>query len=337
MTPRLPGRPLGGIALPHRGFARLKVLDFSLLLPGPYATQMLAELGMKVTRVELPHFPDIMRSAPPMRGSVGAAYWLVNQRKKELSLDFRKPAGLKRVQKMIRGSDVLVEGFRPGTMERIGLGYAACRRLNPGLVYCSLSGYAPEGAWGRKAGHDINFQAVSGLMGLGAPAVPLALIADLSGSMAAVAGILAALLEGRGRHVRISLSGTVHSLLPVPLSELAATGEDPSLIPRWWKGDHPFYRLYATSDGRQLAVGALEKGFAFSLLDALGLGELKGLAARPEENAAALGAALERAFAERTLAEWEARLETLDVCVTPVYRLAEAAAFLARIRRPAAA
>lgn len=338
----LPGRPLGGIGIPFKGFSKIRVLDFSKLLPGPYASQVLADMGCKVTRLELPYFQDLAREMGPKVEGVGATYWMVNQGKKVLCFDFRKPAGYKKLLGMVKKADVILEGFRPGLMERIGLGYDEVRKLNPRLIYCSLVGYPPQGPWGRKAGHDLNFQATAGLLGLGDCEQRVAFgsgqVADLSGSMAAVSGILAALLErqttGRGRKLDVAMAECIHSWLSIPLGHLAA-GQDPSLRPHWWNGGHPFYRLYETSDGGRLAVGAVEKGFALTLLDCLGLGELKALADDPMLHAAALSTALARAFRAGTRAQWEERLEGKDVCVTPVLSLKDAAAALARLRTPA--
>lgn len=329
---------MAGIGVPFAGFRRLRVLDFSKLLPGPFATQMLSDMGCRVTRVELPHFGDLTRALPPMIGGVGSTYWMVNQGKKELCFDFRKPAGMRRLARMIRESDVLVEGFRPGLMDRIGLGYSEVRRLNPRLVYCSITGYDPLGPWGRKAGHDLNFQAVSGFLGLGDSegrvAFPSVQVADLAGSMSAVTGILAALVERqrtrRGRHIQISLANGIHSWLALSLGYLKATGKDPSLSRQWWNGGHPFYRLYDTQDGRKLAVAAVEKGFAVALLDELGLSTLRDLADAPLENAERLIPTLEQIFKTASMAEWERRFAGKDFCVTGVYSLAEAVSFLER-------
>jgi crotonobetainyl-CoA:carnitine CoA-transferase CaiB-like acyl-CoA transferase len=298
-------------------------------------------MGMKVTRVELPYFPDLAREFPPKVDGVGATYWMVNEGKTVLSFDFRKPAGLARLKKMLKSADVLLEGFRPGLMDRIGLGYDEVRKLNPRLVYCSLVGYPPAGAWARKAGHDLNFQAIAGVLGLGDCEQQLrfgsAQVADLSGSMAAVAGILAALLErsktGKGRRVAVSMAEAIHSWLAIPLGHLAA-GEDPSLTPQWWNGGHPFYRLYGCAGGGKLAVAAVEKGFALALLDELGLAELKPLADDPMGHAERLSSELAKIFREAGRDEWEQRLEGKDVCVTGVYSLREAAAALDRIRTP---
>ncbi len=299
-------------------------------------------MGMKVTRVELPYFGDLAREFLPKIDGVGATYWMVNQGKKELCFDFRKPAGLKRLLRMIKESDILLEGFRPGLMERIGLGYDAVRRINPKIVYCSLVGYPPDGPWARKAGHDLNFQAVAGLLGLGDSEQAIrfgsAQVADLSGSMAAVAGILAALVErqstGKGRLLRVAMAEAIHSWLAIPLGHLAA-GEDPSLQPQWWNGGHPFYRLYDTADGKKIAVAAVEKGFALTLLDALGLSELKSLADEPAAHAEKLSSEIAKVFATAGRDEWERRLEGKDVCVTGVYSLKEAAEALDRIRKSA--
>lgn len=333
----LPGRPLAGIAGKFSGFSKIRVLDFSKLIPGPFATQALADMGCRVTRVELPHFPDAAREVPPKIDGVGSAYWMVNQGKKQLSFDFRKPAGLKRMRALIKESDVLVEGFRPGLMKRIGLGYEDAKCINPKLVYCSLSGFEPNGPWGRKAGHDVNFMAASGFLGLGNSegrvAVPNAQIADIAGSMSALSAILAALLERqatkKGRHLQIAITSALHSWFSIPLGYLTATGEDPSLGAHWWTGGHPFYRLYDTQDGRKLAIGALEKGFAVSLLDALGLHELRDLVGDEDPgHAETLRQALQKVFFTATLSEWEERFADKDFCATPVYTLKEAAARL---------
>lgn len=330
--PELPGRPLGGVGVPFEGFSRFRVLDFSKLLPGPYATQVLRDMGMKVTRVELPFFPDMAREFPPKIDGVGSMYWFVNQGKEQLSLDFRDGDGRARVEALIKESDVLVEGFRPGRMEKFGLGYEDCFKLNPKLVYCSIVGY-PAGD--RRAGHDLNFMAESGWLA-GQTHPPSGQLADLAGSMGAVSGILAALLSreatGEGRRLEISMAQAAHSLLAIPLSHLVATGKEPGR--QWWSGGHPFYGLYETKDGARLAVGAIESGFALSLLDLLGLGGLKELAASPMENARALGDALEQAFKSATLAEWKTRLAGKDVCVTPVYGLAEAYQSFGTAERP---
>lgn len=305
-----PAAPLGGMARPHKGFARYKVLDFSRLLPGPYATQALADLGMKVTCVEFPRLPELSRTVAP------ALYEMLNRGKKRLTLAPEAP----RLRRLLAETDVVLEGFRPGVMDRLGLGYAAARKLNPKVVYCSMSGYDPDGPLARKAGHDLNFLAMSGWLGLAprgtAPAMPASPLADLAGSLGAVSGVLAALLEGRGRHVKVSLTDAAHSLLAIPLARWKDSGgRDPGREPQWWNGGDPFYRLYRTKDGGWLAVAAVEKRFSQALLDWLKLPGPEGL---------------EAAFAGRTLAQWKRALAGTDFCVTPVLSLPQAAAVLSR-------
>lgn len=335
----LPGRPLGGLRGPCAGFENLRVLDFTKLLPGPYATQMLADLGCRVTKIELPHFPDEAREMPPKIDGVGAVFRMVNSGKELLSVDFRKPEGLEKVRALAAEADIVIEGFRPGLMDRCGLGPDELMGLNPRLIYCSLTGYPDNGPWRRKAGHDLNFLAVSGFLGLETePRVPATQVADLTGSLAAVSGILAALVEraatGKGKRVSVSMVETIHSLLPVPLAEALTEGKDPE-GPRWWNGAHPFYRLYETADGRRLAVAALEKPFALSLLDALDLQSLRELADDPLGHAEKLTAELARVLRGATAAEWEDRLKDKDVCVTMVLGLGEARAFMDKLREPA--
>lgn len=308
------------------------MLDFSKLLPGPYATQVLADMGMSVTRVTLPHSGDLMKETLP------AAWRRVNRGKEEASFDFRTASGRKRIESMIEKADVLVEGFRPGRMEKMGLGYDDARRLNPKIVYCSITGYPRRGIWGRKAGHDINFLAVSGWLGI-RPTVPPSQPADLAGAMEAAARVLAALLErertGKGALVEVSLAEAAFSWLPVPLGELEDKGRHPHADHFWWGGQvHPFYRLYGTKDGGLLAVGALETGFAVSLLDALGLSALRDLAGDPYANAAALTEALSQAFLSADRKEWERRLEGKELCVTPVLSLEEAQGFMELAKNP---
>jgi crotonobetainyl-CoA:carnitine CoA-transferase CaiB-like acyl-CoA transferase len=287
--------PLGGMAVVHRGMGRFKVLDFSRLLPGPYATQLLADLGMRVTCVEFPQMPETSRTLMP------ALFMALNRGKRRLIIDPKTPQGLRRIEALARKADVIVEGFRPGVMERLGIGYAKIKKTNPKLVYCSMSGYRPNGKMGSKAGHDLNFLAQSGWLGLTQPPrMPPAPLADMAGSLGAVAGVLAALLEGRGRHVQVALTDAAHSILALPL---AGQDKEP-----WWSGSDPFYRLYRTKDHGWIAVGALEKRFSGALMAFLG---------QPKN--------LEAAFAARTTAQWTKTLAETDFCVTPVLSLKQAA------------
>ena len=318
----------------------LKILDFTTLLPGPYATMMLADLGAEVLRIVSGSRPDLAAFMPPFLPgtNLSAAMACLGRGKRCITLNLKDPRAVAIVRRLVAEYDIVIEQFRPGVMARFGLDYETLKTANPGLIYCSLTGYPDNGPWRRKAGHDLNFLAVSGFLGLEAdPHVPPTQIADMAGSLSAVAGILAVVIErattGRGRRVSVSMAETAHSLLPVPLGEALAEGTDPQ-GPRWWNGAHPFYRLYETADGRRLAVAALEKPFALSLLDALGLESLRELADDPLAHAAKLESEIARVLRGASAAEWEERLKDKDVCVTTVLTLGEARAFMDRLREP---
>ncbi|MBI4249725.1 MAG: CoA transferase [Elusimicrobia bacterium] len=311
----------------------VRILDFSKLLPGPYCTKILSDLGCEVIKVELPYWPDIMRAMPPLLGREGAVFSALHSRKKSLCVDFKKPEGRRILFELLGTTDVLVEGFRPGLMRRLGLGPKDLLKRFPKLVYCSLTGFGQAGPRFQMAGHDLNFLALSGLLSLGGPAsgpaLPPIQVADIAGgSLYAVIGILAALLDrqktGRGRFVDISMLEGILSCGIVPLAYQHAAGDNLRAGKMWWNGAHPFYNLYKTQDGRYLAVGALEKGFAQSLLSLIGRNDLSGRALSPLENSKFLSRELEKTFAQKKLRRWMEVFDGKDACVTPVYHLEEA-------------
>lgn len=309
------------------------VVDFSKLLPGPFCTMVLADLGCRVVRVELPHWPDWARSSAPKIRGQGAAYWMLNRNKESLCLDFRKPAGLAALHRLLAKADVVVEGFRPGMMEKLGVGYEELRRRNARLVYCSIAGYG-DGPWARRAGHDLNFQALSGLLALGDSggelSFPPVQLADLSAAHYASSAILAALLErastGKGRHLRISMAEAVFTWPVFALGQWLADKRAPEPKSAWWNGRSPLYRLYRTEDGRHLAVAILERSFAVDLLRRIGREDLEPrLDGEDVDKDDVLARELEVTFSRRPLAAWVDLLGDKDVCVTPVLNLEEAA------------
>ena len=247
----------------------LLVLDFSTLLPGPLATLMLAEAGARVVRVERPGGED-MRRFPPRFGETSAPYAVLNRGKESVEIDLKAPDALARLRPLIEQADILVEQYRPGVMDRLGLGHAALAAINPRLIYCSISGYGQTGPRASEAGHDINYQALSGLLGQslaqGATALPPALVADIAGgTMPAFSNILLALIArgrtGQGCHLDIAMADAMPAFLWYALAQGQAEGRYPEAGEGLLTGASPRYGLYLTADGRHLAVGAREEEF----------------------------------------------------------------------------
>jgi len=313
--------------LPHEG---VTILDFTTLLPGPLATFMLAEAGAEVIKVERPGGED-MRGFPPRLGAGSAAFAVLNGGKSSFVADLKTEEGRASLRPLIEKADVIVEQFRPGVMERLGLGYEAARAINPRIVYCSISGYGQDGPRAQEAGHDINYQARTGLLSLSpgtveAPNVPAALVADIAGgSFPAVINILLALrqrdLTGEGCRLDIAMSDAMFTFAWLALAEGFATGRFPGAHENLLAGGSPRYALYATADGKFLAVGALEEKFWRAFCHGIDLPDaLRDAAADPDAARAAVAGIVRG----RAAAEWAALLEPLDCCATVLASLGEA-------------
>lgn len=327
--------------------AGIRVLDLTRLLPGPLATLHLRELGADVVKIEGPSEQGqddgarhMLRTREDMKsGEPGLMFRQLNAGKQLLRLDLRNTEGRDALLAMARDAHVLVEGFRPGVMARLGLGWETLQTANPKLVMCAITGYGQQGPWADRAGHDINYIAMAGVLEQiatieGEIALPNFQIGDLmGGAQAAVCGVLGALLAvergGDGRFVDISMTHEVARHNVIAGVMLAATGRTSPPGRDLLTGGAPCYGVYRTADGRHLAVGALEPQFWARLCTAIGRPEwieqhhTRGL--MPGSTAALLlRAELVAVFASETLAHWLALLEPADCCVTPVLRLDEA-------------
>jgi crotonobetainyl-CoA:carnitine CoA-transferase CaiB-like acyl-CoA transferase len=314
--------------------AGVRVLDLSGLLPGPFATLMLADLGAEVIKVES-RLGDLARQVPPRAAGQGAWFQAYNRNKRSLGLDLRKPAGRALFMDLVRHADVVVESFRPGRAERMGVGADACRAANPRLVYCSLSGFGQAGPDAGRSGHDITYLARTGALTLfrdsaGRPVIPPLQIADLSAGVTAALGIVAALFDrartGEGCALDISL---LDSVLPWMAGYLAAAhagvhlGEEGATP---LSGRYPFYQVYETADGGWVAVGALEPLFWSDLCAALGRPDLAPLQFGVAGERAAVTEALTAAFAARPAAEWAVLFRERNLAAEVVADLADVAA-----------
>ncbi|HEX5608888.1 MAG TPA: CaiB/BaiF CoA-transferase family protein [Solirubrobacterales bacterium] len=310
----------------------IRVLDFSTLLPGPLATLILAAAGADVTKVERPGSGDEMRSYEPKLGESSVNFALLNRGKRSVALDLKDPAERARLDAMVDECDVIVEQFRPGVMERLGLDYATVAARNPGVVYCSISGYGQSGPRAQQAAHDLNYVADSGMLSLvagadGAPVLPPALLADIAGgSYPAVMNVALALFErertGKGTHLDIAMSDNVYPFLYWALGN-AATGAWPRSGEELVTGGTPRYQLYRTLDGRHLAAAPLEDRFWARFCELIELPKpMRDADADPE---AAVAAVAER-IAAQPAAHWQQLFATEDVCCTIVAGLPEALA-----------
>lgn len=310
-----------GAPLPLAG---LRVVDFSRLLPGPYATLALADLGADVIKIEAPEGGDYLRWMPPLSGEVSHAFSALNSGKRSLAVDLKAPAGAALVAALAARADVVVESFRPGVMTRLGLGYDALSAVNPGLIYCALSGFGHDGPYAAEAGHDLNYASLAGVIGLGGPvdrppALPPAQIADYGGSLWALVAVLSALharhRSGEGAFLDVSMTEGALSFLTASLAPLiAGAGAAPQRGADLLTGGQPCYDVYATADGRYFGIAPLEPKFWASFCKAIGRPEWL----KRQYGDAALRGDLEALFASRTRDAWEHALAWAGACCQPV-------------------
>ena len=315
----------------------IHVIDLSLLLPGPLATQILRNLGARVTKVEPPAPGDYMALWPPMAGDISATYAAVNRGKQVVTLNLKEAADRERFYQLVREADVLVEGFRPGVIDKLQIGYTKLSELNPRLVLCSISGYGQTGPFAGRAGHDLNYQALAGVLSIAggdgaSPANPRLQIADTAaGSYAAAMLIMAALLErqrtGRGRHVDVSMSEQLLPLMTTLYAAADAHGRDPRRDGELLSGGAPCYKVFRTQDGHYVTVRALEPKFWKTVVEKLGLPQLAGAAFHGGEGAEETAAKLAEVFANKTRAEWIEAFGDSDACFEPVLSFSEVRAF----------
>lgn len=309
----------------------VKVLDFSTLLPGPLATLILAEAGARVVKIERPGRGDEMRSYKPEFGGSSVNFALLNRGKESIEVDLKSPEERERLRPMVEEADVIVEQFRPGVMDRLGLGYADVSAVNPGIVYCSISGYGQTGPRAGVAAHDLNYVTEAGLLGLvsgtdGAPVLPPALLADIGGgTYPAVMNILLALLShektGRGAHLDVSMSDNVFTFLYWALGSGAAAGEWPKPGEELVTGGSPRYNVYRTADGEYVAAAPLEERFWQNFCDALGLEDDLRDDSRDSERTKIVVA--ER-IARHPASYWRERFGEKDVCCSFVRSMEQA-------------
>ena len=312
----------------------LKILDFSTLLPGPFASLLLADMGAEVLRVESPSRMDLVRVLPPYDGGVSASHAYLNRNKRSIALDLKQAEAVALVKQLVLEYDIVLEQFRPGVMDKLGVGYAALKAINPGLIYVSITGYGQTGPYRDRAGHDINYLALAGVASYtgrrDSGPLPLGIqAADIAGgSLHGVIGLLAAVIQrqatGQGQQVDISMTDCAFSLNGMAGAGFLAAGVEPQMENQALNGGS-FYDYYRSRDGRWFAVGSLEPQFMQQFCVAIGRPELasRGLSTKPDEQRA-LKREIEIEFEKRDFAEWSQLFAELDACVEPMLNLSEA-------------
>jgi len=297
---------------------------------------MLADLGADVIKVEEPGMGDYGRFMPPHGPGGMSLYFLAtNRNKRSITLNLKLQQGRDVFLRMVRQADVLLESFRPGVLERLGLGYEQLKVIHPGLIYCAISGYGQDGPYRLRAGHDLNYAGYAGLLHYnrgpnGEPAMPATQLGDLAGgSFMAVIGILAALVgraqTGEGRMIDVSMTEGVMSLLPLVASAYLNTREAPQPGRSSLDGGLPCYNIYETQDGKHITLAALEYKFWHTFCTRVGHLELLPfhLPLGPAEREQAMDM-LRAIFKTKTRDEWLAELAAIDACLGPVYSIDEA-------------
>jgi len=314
----------------------IRILDLSRLLPGAYASQMLADFGADVIKIEEPGSGDYSRMFPPYSASgVGLSFLAINRNKRSLTLNLKTAEGREVFLRLVKGADVVLESFRPGVMARLGLGYEDLRVVNPRLVYCALSGYGQDGPYHLRAGHDLNYAGYAGMLNYNRgsnsdPALPATQFGDLAGGgLLSIVGILTALLgrtrTGEGSMVDTSMTEGVMALLPLLTMNYLNTGQVPQPGTSALDGGLPCYNIYETRDGKHVTLAALEYKFWQTFCTQIGHLELLPLhmPAHPAEREQTLEM-LRAIFKSKTREEWLTELAEIDACVGPVYTIDEA-------------
>ena len=319
------------MSLPLTG---IRVLDLSSLLPGGLCTQMLADMGADVLKIENPKEGDGFRKAPPLVKTMGSYFHMINRNKRAMTLNLRDAEGRKIFLKMVAEADVLLDTFRPGTLQKLRLAFDDLKKLNPRLIHCSLTGFGQDGPYRDRAAHDINFLSLSGILDLlgeknGKPIVPGVQFAGAGGgSLTAAMGILAALFgrerTGEGKYIDAALLDGLTPFLGLVMSTYMTTGQAPKRGESMVGGGYAFYQIYETADQKYIALGCLEEKFWQEFCRAIERADMIPdqftTGTRQEE----LIAEVQRIIYQKTLVEWLALLSRYDTCVSPVQTLEDA-------------
>lgn len=313
----------------------IKVLDLSRLLPGPYGTMLLGDLGADVIKVEDPEAGDYARYQEPTIEGMGALFIMVNRNKRSIELDLKSESGRKAFLELAKDADVIFKQFRPGVVEKLGVDYEGVKKVNPEIVYCSLSGYGQDGPYRERVGHDLNYISLGGLLDMtkseeGKPAIPGIPISDMVGGLMAAFSIVNALLDrelndGNGEYIDVSMMEAVMSLTSGPLSWIPLIqNEVPEGRKTLLTGRYPCYDFYETKDERYVTLAALEPKFWKKFCEVIDREDLIEKQYPEGEEKEEVREILEEKFKTKTMEEWENILGDEEVMFAPVKNLKEA-------------
>ncbi|MBS4023728.1 MAG: CoA transferase [Dethiobacter sp.] len=308
----------------------VRVLDLTRLYPGPFCTMLMADMGAEVIKVESPGEGDYMRDMGPPGEKFSLYFSNLNRNKKSISLNLKTEEAVELFLRLAARADVVVDGFRPGVVAALGIGYEQVKRVAPDIVYCSISGYGQDGPYRERAGHDINYMAIAGILGIsgqedGPPLFPGIQVGDVGGgalmALTAILGALFARSCGRGgSYLDVSMLDGLISWLPMPVADLSA-GREVARGRAMLNGGLACYDVYRTADGCYMSLGALEPKFWAEFCRGAGREEL--IERQYETNQRALKKEVEDIFASRTRKEWEEIFNQFDACCEPVLTLQE--------------
>ena len=313
--------------------SNIRVLDLSRLLPGPYATMVLADFGAEVIKIEDPFLGDYARDFEPKVAGQGVMFHSLNRNKTSVTLNLKDEADKNTFLEMVKEADVVVESFRPGVMDRLGLGYETLKQHNEKLIYCAITGYGQTGPYRDKPGHDLNYIGYAGLLQLMGtsdrpPIVPATQIADIGGgAQPAIIGILLALFHrertGEGQFIDISMFDNVLPWLQALLPGYLNAGIVPERGEQMLDGGTAYYNVYETKDGRYLAVGAVEAKFWKVFCETIGREDFIARQLEPKESQREMKREIQAIIKTKTLEEWTEIFEPLDACVSPILTFPE--------------
>ncbi len=316
--------------LPLEGLA---VLDFTRLLPGPLCTMLLGDYGAEVLKIENLNAGDPTRFVGRFIDGSGAFYRQLNRNKKSVAIDLKSEQGREVIKELVKKADVIVEGFRPGVMDRLGLSYRELEKINKSLVYASVTGYGQESIYRKKAGHDLNYQALSGLLDLSAekgdhPLMPAVQIADIiGGTMMTLSGILMALYQrertDKGSYVDLAMTRGLLPTLTLAAAALNSGDETARRGSGQISGAYACYNIYETADGKYMSLAAMEPFFWQIFCEATGHPEWSELQYDQDQRTIMIDE-VSKLFKKKTRAEWVEFFSNVDACCEPILTLEEA-------------